>query len=532
MYIMLYYIIINYLDSQFVMLNRLYSWYGKKVVLGVFAVVIALATYLLFFMGGANTKEVEVTVKLPSVEVGSAANTSVDSTFTSVGSLLAVSEAKLQTESGGRIVGVYTELGASVRAGTIIAKLEGASESAQLLQAQGAYEAAVAGARSGEVGVDGAKEALASSITASINTFQSSLITVDNILHNDIDIYFSISDGKAVGFKLDGRGKSQQLNNERSALEVVYVSWVESKSMLSEKTVVATLEKARVDTIRISAFIDTLTVIVQDQDTTTEFKQEEKDAVVAQMFGLRTSINAVLKQLEGAQAALDGAEKAVLQAEIAGSTKVSSASSAQVKIALGSLRAAQANYEKTLVRTPISGVVNALYLKTGEFASPSTPAAIIANNNQGLEVTTSVSQEESVLLSVGDEVKVDKVATGTIAAIGGSIDPTTGKVAVKISVDKNPNLQNGSTVSITFVTAKSANVTEVSIPLAAVKMTGSGPIVFTVHNENSTLVANPVTLGDIRGEEVVVISGITRDTDIVLDGRGQKEGAEVTVINK
>ncbi len=514
------------------MLNRLYTWYGKKVVLGVFALLIALATYVFFFMGNSTTKEPEVAVKLPSVEVGSAANTSGDSTFTSVGTLQAVSEATLQTESGGRIIGVYTELGASVRAGTIIAKLEGASESAQLLQAQGAYEAAIAGARSGEVGVDGAKEALASSVTASINTFQSSLITVDNILHNDIDTYFSISDGKAVGFKLDGRGKSQQLNNERSALEVVYVSWVESKSMLSEETIVPTLEKARIDTLRIAAFIDTLTIIVQDQDTKTEFKQEEKDAVIAQMFGLRSSINAVLKQLEGDQATLDGAEKAVEQAEIAGSTQVSSASSAQVKIALGSLRAAQANHEKTLVRTPISGVVNALYLKTGEFASPATPAAIIANNNQGLEVVTSVSQEESVLLTVGDAVRVDKVATGTIAAIGGSIDPTTGKVAVKISVDKNPNLQNGSTVSITFTTEESDNTTEVSIPLAAIKMTGSGPIVFTVDKDTNILVANPVTLGDIRGEVVVVTSGITRDTNIVLDGRGQKEGTEVTITNK
>ena len=136
------------------------------------------------------------------------------------------------------------------------------------------------------------------------------------------------------------------------------------------------------------------------------------------------------------------------------------------------------------------------------------------------------------LLTIGDEVKIDTIATGTIAAIGGSIDPTTGKVAVKISVYKNSDLQNGSTVSIAFIAAKSTDTTEVTIPLAAVKMTGSGPVVFTVDSERNVLIANAVTLGDIRGEVVVVISGITNQTTIVLDARGQKEGSEVTVTNK
>ena len=125
---------------------------------------------------------------------------------------------------------------------------------------------------------------------------------------------------------------------------------------------------------------------------------------------------------------------------------------------------------------------------------------------------------------------IDKVATGTVAAIGGSIDPTTGKVAVKISVDENPSLQNGSTVSVVFITEKSSDTSEISIPLSAVKMTGSGPIVFTV--ENNKLVSNTIVLGKSKGDVVVVTEGITRDTNIVVDGRGLKEGAEVTVENK
>ena len=259
---------------------------------------------------------------------------------------------------------------------------------------------------------------------------------------------------------------------------------------------------------------------------------EEKRAQIAVFSSVRAGLIANLASIDNARTGLTAAEEAINRAQIAGTGSQVSSADAQIKIALGSLRSAQANYEKTLVRTPITGVVNALYLKTGEYAGPSTPAAIIANNNQGLEVSTSVSQEESVLIKVGDEVKIDKVAKGTIAAIGGSIDPTTGKVAIKISVDENSTLQNGSTVSVVFTTEKSSDTSEVSIPLSAVKMTGSGPIVFTVDADKNTLIANPIVLGNIRGDVVVVTEGINRDTPIVTDGRGLKEGAEVTILNK
>lgn len=512
--------------------NKLYTWYGKTVVRLVFVLVAALTVYLVFFTGAEPKDTEEVGGKVPNVLVASAANTSGDSTFTAVGTLLAVSEAKLQTESGGRIVGVYTELGATVRAGSIIARLEGSSESAQLLQAQGAYEAAQAGAQSSGVSVEGAATSLSSAQTSGITTFQNTYITVDSVIRNDLDELFTFSNGQVTGFRLDASGKAPVINLEREELEKVLIQWSQQKVSISPSTVVSLLTDARTKTLRIIKFVDTINALIVDQDVNASFTQVDKDVLETTLRTSRVALNGVLQQLEGASTAIDGASKGLQQAQIAGSSVVPSASSAQVKIALGSLRAAQANYEKTLVRTPITGVVNALYLKAGDYAQPATAAAIIANNNRGLEVSTSISQEESVLIKVGDEVSINKVATGTVAAIGGSIDPTTGKVAVKISVDENMALQNGSTVSVTFVTKTNSDQTEISIPLSAVKMTGSGPIVFTVDGEKKTLIANPITLGNIRGDVVLVTEGITRETQIVLDGRGLKEGTVVTIETK
>lgn len=527
---MCYYINLNDINMQIV--DKFDKWYGKKVVRGTVILVTALAAYLLFFTGNTIIEKSEVAAKLPTVTVARASNTSGDNTFTAVGTLQAVSEAKLQTEAGGRIVGVYTELGATVRAGTIIARLENAAESAQLLQAQGGYEAALASAAQGDSGVRDAQTNLESAKNQAVTTYKSLNSSVSGVLRSTIDQYFSNPNTTIPGVKIGGTDVNL-MNNTRVRLQKSLATWQQGTLTISNQSnLTAALNEAEVVIKDVLVITDQILRALNRNSDSSVISDEEKREQIAAFSGVRSSLVANLSDIETTRTRLVSAEEAVKRAEIAGTGSQVSSADAQIKIALGSLRSAQANYEKTLVRTPITGVVNALYLKTGDFALPSTPAAIIANNNQGLEVSTSVSQEESIQINVGDVVAINKVATGTIAAIGGSIDPTTGKVAVKISVDPNETLPNGSAVSVEFTTKKSTDTSEVSIPLSAVKMTGSGPIVFTVDADKNRLIANPIVLGNIRGDVVVVTSGINRDTPIVTDGRGLNEGEEVTIETK
>ena len=63
----------------------------------------------------------------------------------------AVSEANLQAETGGRITSVSVDVGDTVSAGKVLATIESSAQRAALVQAQGAYEAAVAAFLAGEV---------------------------------------------------------------------------------------------------------------------------------------------------------------------------------------------------------------------------------------------------------------------------------------------------------------------------------------------------------------------------------------------
>jgi HlyD family secretion protein len=309
------------------------------------------------------------------------------------------------------------------------------------------------------------------------------------------------------------------------AIEELLTDWAQKKNTVRGENILEQLSKARNDTERVAAFVELLSGYINDEKTNSSFSDADKAALEATLTGARQALSGVSQSLSAQITAIEGAQKGLEQAQIAGSSDMISASAAQVKIALGGLRAAQAAYEKTIVRSPIAGTVNALYLKKGEYVSPSTPAAIIANNN-GLQISTAVNEEDSAALSLGDRVSIEGGAEGTIVAKSPAIDPTTGKVAIKVSIDEQAALKNGAVVTLTFSSASAQN-SAITVPLSALKMTADGPVAFKV--ENGALVSIPVAIGTVIGDSVTVESGLSSSDSIVEDARGLKEGQKVTI---
>lgn len=513
-------------------LNRLYGWYGKRTVLIFLAVVVALvvtgvAVKLLFSPGAPVQTAVE---DVPEVTVSSINALGGESLFRVVGTVRAVSEARLQTESGGRVTSVNVTLGQRVAAGTILASLENASQNAALLQAQGAYEAARANAATSESGTESAETNLFSAKTAAVNTYKNAFIAADSAVRNTVDDLFTEPTSALPGFRLNSYGDAPSLNAKRIALETVLDAWASELQDVNAHNIETYLNGAQDDVDQIARFVQTLSEIVARQEASASFTQTEKDTLEAEFLSIRSSLNQTAQALQSAEAAITSAEEALTRAEIAGSEGTVSLAQAQLKSALGSLHAAQANYEKTLVRTPISGVVNALYLTEGTYVSPSQQAAVVANNN-ALEISTSLSAEDANMVAIGDTVTIDETHSGSIIAIAPAIDPLSGKKEVRISVSDDTGLENGSTVSISFAKsdpAEDSDTSEIVLPLTALKMTANGPVAFEVSPEN-LLVALPVTLGEIYGDSVVITSGLSSNSQIVVDARGLKEGEKVTI---
>ncbi len=500
--------------------------FRKKRVLAFYLILIVLVLSGLFFRDNNNTVAKPI-VTTPVVTVALVKNLLSDNAFTAVGTVSAVSEAKLQTEASGRVTAVTVNLGDTVRAGTILARLENASESATLLQAQGAYEAALAVTAHGNIGVNEAENGKRAAQNAAVSTYKNAYTTVSGIVYGTIDQFFSNPNDQIPGVRLNDTNTSF-LNTERIKLRTVLPAWQNKSLTLNNNDDLAqALTEAETTTKQVLAIVDEFIVALNNGNPNTQYTKEDYRALGVTFNNVRSELLDILTSIDNSRTNLRAADENLKSAQISSSGSTISSADAQVKIALGSLRAAQANFEKTLVRTPITGVVNALYLKAGDYASLGIPAAIIANKSNGLEIATAVRQEDSVQLAIGDIVTINNTATGTISAIAGAIDPTTGKVALKVSVNGTTLLQNGSTVSVQFTTDIKNEIKDIIIPLSSIKMTGTGPVVFTV--TDFKLMANPVTLGAVLGENVVVTTGITPDTTIVVDARGLKAGETVTV---
>lgn len=460
------------------------------------------------------------------VKVRSVAELSASASFDTVGKVEAVSEANLQAETGGRITGVNVKVGDTVAAGSVLATIENSAQRAALTQAQGAYEAALAASAQSGVGVSEAQTALSSAKNGAVNTYRQSYNTVNNVINGSIDTFFANPDAQVPGLRIDGNAAF--MNSERVAYQSLLSTWQsKSNTITTESDLKSELAYAKTQVERTISFVDAFITIFNQPGNVNGYTKEELQTYATNFTTLRANLISTRSSLDASLAGIAAAEDAVRRSELAASGGTVSASDAQVKIALGSLQAAQANYQKTIVRSPIQGVVNAFYLKSGDYVAPGQPAGIIANNN-GLQIKTFVSESDSANLTVGDTVTIESGASGVITAKAAALDPSNGKVAIVVGVNPDSGLTNGATVKVTFSQLSEASVTDkVIVPLSALKITAEGSFVFTV-NEQNTLVAVPVTQGQLYGENIEVLSGITRDTRIVTDARGLKDGQVVS----
>jgi multidrug efflux pump subunit AcrA (membrane-fusion protein) len=508
------------------MFARIINWYGKKVVFGTIAVAVLLLVVGVQLKDSAPEVAV-VEEALPKVQVGSLASLSATESISVLGTVRSISEVNVSPERGGNVVRVNSRLGDTVSAGQVIIELENASERAALIQAEGSYEAAVAGAEQSGISITQAENILVSALNGASNANRSAFSAVNSVLTGTIDTFFSNPITGLVGLKVSGSAST--LNNERVELRNIISNWQDSsKVQLSESNVLSILDKSIADTKKVQNLVEQFVNITAQAKSSDVLDGRPVTSFNAELQGAQSNINGVVSSLQNAKTAYTNALNAREQAQVGGSGSDSSLSAAQVKIALGSLRAAQANYQKTLLRTPISGTVNALDVKVGQLLNAGSPVFTVANNNQ-LEVVAFVSDKEKSVINIGDAVSLGSNSSGTIIAISEAINNATGKFEVRI-VTTDSNLTNGDSVYVKKEVTNTVVNTDISVPLTAVKFSGENASMFEVKDNKLSII--DVNLGEVRGAFVKVLSGIDADTEFVIDARGFSAGTEVEVIQK
>jgi multidrug resistance efflux pump len=442
------------------------------------------------------------------------------------GKVTSLSEATILAQSSGEIVSLPRSIGDYVPAGGLIASFENSSQQAAVQQAQGAYDAAVAalskatGAKSSENATVAAHAALLSaygSLDDAVHARADQLFT--NPKTSSPDLVLTVPDSALVN----------SIKSKRVALEDALTA-AKALGSDSSQPVDTALTQMTGYAQATQSFLDDLIKAVNSTPVS-------QSASSATLSGYQTLLAAARSEVTGAITSLNATKSSYDATVSSASGDVSNdvkAAQANVTQALGALNAAKANLEKTLVRSSISGTIVSLSVTRGDFVPAFSQVAVVSNP-RALYIDAQVTPEDAKTIIVGSKARIQGTLPGIVTFIAPALDPLTSKIEVKVAPSgDNGSLTNGDVVTLAIDrltrTAPAASPSEnrITIPIIAAKITPSGPIVFST-SASSTLVAHPVALGSILGDQIVVTSGLTLDMDIVTDARGLAEGDAVIV---
>ncbi|MDE2727184.1 MAG: efflux RND transporter periplasmic adaptor subunit, partial [Gemmatimonadota bacterium] len=196
---------------------------------------------------------------------------------------------------------------------------------------------------------------------------------------------------------------------------------------------------------------------------------------------------------------------------------------------------AQTYLSKTVIRAPISGVVDSRNLEVGELATPGREFVDLVEIDR-VKIVAGVPERHLKHVTDGTRATLtfpaypDVTLEADISYIGTTLDPDSRTVPVEITLD-NPAHRLKPEMAVTIRVVKDNIPAAIVIPQDAVIDTDQGRIVFLADRNVARSV--PVELGSTSGDQVLVTNGLaTGDTLIVVGHRNLVNGETIQVRNE
>lgn len=166
-----------------------------------------------------------------------------------------------------------------------------------------------------------------------------------------------------------------------------------------------------------------------------------------------------------------------------------------------------------------SGIVNEVNVSEGQYVSEGSPIFRLENFNQ-LWAEADVYPQEAAAIKIGTPLTVNvnginEEFEAKIDFISPQIDPATQILKVRATINNNGNLQPGMQATVFLPKAKINQA--VSLPVDAVIRDEKGAHVWVKTGEN-TFEPRMVKTGEEDASQVIIISGLARQQDVVISG--------------
>lgn len=434
----------------------------------------------------------------------------------------------LAFERTGRVSYVYVDIGDEVYVGQTLVVLENADQLAQLNQAKANLEIQEAtldelikGSRPEEieiqrVKVENAKTALRDSEVTLSDAVADAFTRSDNAIRNNIDQFFTNPAGTSPSLDLLITNSQLKINveSDRLNIENILNNW-------SENT-------AKDGLSRIKLFLDDIATAVNNAKPTGDIPQTTIDGYKTDVSTSRTSVNTAISNLTSALEGNKDSKSALTLAEQELILKEAGATPEQIRVQVAKVADAEAsvlNYQallgKTLIKSPISGVVTKQNVNVGEIVSSNFLVVSVISEAK-FEIETDIPEADIAKVDLTDGVSVTLDAYGDdviFDVLITSIDPAEtiieGVATYTMTlqfIEDDKRVKSGMTANIDIITDSRENV--ISIPARAVITKNGDKFVRIL--ENGELIEVTVETG-IRGIDgkVEILSGI-EEGDMVI----------------
>lgn len=400
-------------------MKKMIEWLKTHPYHSAFGALLIISLLIFAIFSGDGTGEAEQTAKVEEVEIIKV----VDFGSGAIGVAYPTASGNsfvVRSESSGRVERVIAA-GQEVEAGTVIAALDNASERAALTQAQGTYEAALAAAAKSDISLSDAKTALSAEKNDALATNRAALAAWNNVLYNTVDQMFINPRLDSPGVRISAEGQAVVLSRERIALNTVLSDWQKQLPNLSPasetRTITDSLDQAIATVNRLGAVVDTFISLIPKQKVNEVYTSSELARLSSEFAMARATLNTQRSNLESARSSLLRAEETVNSATIGGTGGQISAADAAIKQALGSYQAAQAVYERTIIKAPFAGTITSMNVSVGDIIGTGADVSIIVPA-EGAETTRWWNLPLSAIKYTPDNAYVFKVnGEGKLEAI-------------------------------------------------------------------------------------------------------------------
>lgn len=199
--------------------------------------------------------------------------------------------------------------------------------------------------------------------------------------------------------------------------------------------------------------------------------------------------------------------------------KAADASLAQAR-AQAQAQGNQAAYARLQATT--SGVVTGVEAEVGQVVSAGQPVVRLAHDGPR-DAVFAVPEQAVMAFKTGQAMpavltSTGQVLKGRVREVGASADPVTRTFTIKLALDASEKLPLGATVNVQAGALKGVQPPVIKLPTSALRQEGAGTAVWVLDEAAMTVRSQPVQVGTVDGNQVVIVSGLQTGQKVVAAG--------------